>query len=184
MESEDINNQFNDELQRQIDGTLPKGHIYRLGNPGDILQKAGIPDLPIELNATTLTQKADPNYKNSHPFELSEIKGLPNAIQDPIMIFDSKTRANSKVILTELQSKGVNFIVAMEMNHKKGSDRTGVIEINSIRSLYPKDKINDILQWEKDGLLKYANKEKAPTFMKELRSNSAEVVHKSRSLYQ
>ena len=178
-----MNDRFNYELKQQIEGTLPKGHIYQLGKPGQVLQNAGIPDLPIELNAATLAKKSDPNYKNSHPFELSEIKDLPNAIQDPIMIFDSKTRKDSKVILTELQSEGINFIVAMEINHKKGSDRTGVIEINSIRSLYPKDKVKDILQWEKDGLLKYANKEKAPAFMKELRSNSAEVVHRSQSLY-
>jgi len=167
---EAINEYFNEELERQVAGTLPKDHVYRLGNPREVLQKAGIPDLPIEMNAATLAKKADPNYKNSHPFELSEIKGLPNAIQDPIMIFDSKTRKDSKVILTELKSKGVNFVVAMEMNHKVGSNRTGVIEINSIRSVYPKDQVKDIITWSRDGLLKYANKEKASVFMKELRS--------------
>ncbi|MCL1955684.1 MAG: hypothetical protein FWF63_00045 [Fibromonadales bacterium] len=165
-----MNERFNNELEAQINGDLPKGHIYQLGRPGDILRNAGIPDLPIEVNSATLTKKSDPNYKNSHPFELSEIKDLPNAIQDPIMVFDSKTRKGSKVILTELQSKGVNFVVAMEINHKKGSDRTGVIEINSIRSIYPKDQIKDIFTWSKEGLLKYANKEKASAFMKELRS--------------
>jgi len=170
MEPEKINNQFNGELQQQIAGDLLKGHIYRLGNPKDILQQAGIPDLPIELNAATLAEKSNPNYKNSHPFELLEIKDLPNAIQDPIMVFDSKTRKGSKVILTDLQSKGINFVVIIEINHKKGSNRTGVIEINSIRSLYPKDQINDIFVWEKEGLLKYVNKEKALAYTKELRS--------------
>jgi hypothetical protein len=163
-----MNERFNNELEAQINGDLPKGHIYQLGRPGDILRNAGIPDLPIEVNATTLTKKSDPNYKNSHPFELSEIKDLPNAIQDPIMVFDSKTKKGSKVILTELQSKGVNFVVAMEMNSKGRYNKN--IEINSIRSLYPKDQINDIFHWAESGLLKYVNKEKASAFMTQLRS--------------
>ncbi|MDR0515417.1 MAG: hypothetical protein LBH25_00020 [Fibromonadaceae bacterium] len=166
-----MNDRFNYELEQQIDGSLPKGHIYELGKPGQILRKAGVPDLPIELNAATLAKKSNPNYKNSHPFDLSEVKDLPQAIQDPIMIFDSKTRADSKVILTELKSNGVNFVVAMEMSRKKGS-----IEVNSIRSIYPKD---NIAHWIEDGLLKYENKEKASASMNERRSNSAEVTHEA-----
>jgi len=165
----------------QIDGTMPKGHIYRLGNPEGILQQVGIPDLPIELNAATLAEKSCPNYKNSHPFELSEIKDFPNAIQYPIMIFDSNTRERSKVILIELQSKGVNFVVAMEMNRKKGSNNN-VVEINSIRSIYPKIQILDaILNWHDNGLLLYVNEEKALAFASQLRSNSAEVVEKAKA---
>jgi len=36
------------------------------------------------------------------------------------------------------------------------------------RSLYPKDKVKDILQWKKDGLLKYANKESGRKIWKPL----------------
>jgi len=150
MEPKEINNRFNSELQQQIARGLPKGHIYRLGNPGDILQQVGIPD-------------------------------LPNAINDPIMIFDSKTRKRSKVILIELQSRGVNFVVAIEMNHKKGSNNN-VIEINSIRSVYPKNQLLDtILNWHNNGLLLYVNKKKALAFTSQLRSNSAEVVEKAKA---
>jgi len=181
MEPEEINNRFNSELQQHIARDLPKGHIYKLGNPKDILQQAGIPDLPIELNAATLAEKSGPSYKNSHPFELSEIKDLPNAIQDPIMVFDSKTRKRSKVILIELQSKGINFVVAIEMNYKKGSNNN-VVEINSIRSVYPKNQLLDtILNWHNNGLLLYVNKKKALAFTSQLRSNSAEVVEKTKA---
>jgi len=185
--SEEVNSRFNEDLQRQIAGTLlskEKPHYtYELGRPSEILRFAGIPDLPIELNAATLIQKSSPDYKNSHPFELSDIKDLPKAIQNPIMVFDSKTRADSIVILTELKSKRVNFVVAMEIYHKKGSNRTGVIETNSIRSLYPKDQINDILDWLKSGLLKYVDKEKASAFMKELRSQFPQKSFKNVEAY-
>jgi len=176
MEPEEINNRFNGELQRQIEGTLSKGHIYQLGRPMDILRNAGIPDLPIEVNADVLALKASPNY--GHPFELSEIKDLPNAMQDPIMVFDSKTRKESKVILIEQQSKGVNFVVAMEMNHKGKYNKN--IEINSIRSVYPKNRLLEaISNWCDSGLLRYVNEEKASALTTQLRSNSADVAVKA-----
>ena len=162
METEEINIRFNEDLRRQIDGTLPKGHIYKLGNPGRILKEAGIPDLPIELNAKTLETKASPNYKNTHPFDLSEVKDLPWAIQNPIMVFDSRTRTGSKVIITRLKSRGINFMAAVETNHKKGSDRVGITKINSVRSVYPKDRVGAVLDWVGDGLLIYAYTNEAP----------------------
>jgi len=176
--SEQVNRAFNDALQLQIDGKLSAGHIYNLGRPGMILRSAGIPDLEIEATAAMLFQKSDPAYRIPHPFDLSDLWNLPNAIQDPIMIFDSKTRADSKVILTELKSNGVNFVVALEMNHKKGANKN-TIEVNSVRSLYPKDHINDIFSWSKSGLLRYINKEKASTFMSQLRSQFAQKWSKS-----
>lgn len=48
----ETNKLFNFELQMQIEGILPKGHIYQLGKPGLILRSAGFPDLPIELSAS------------------------------------------------------------------------------------------------------------------------------------
>ena len=47
---EDSNRRFNAELQQQITGTLPKGHVYQLGRPGVILLSTGIPDFPSDSN--------------------------------------------------------------------------------------------------------------------------------------
>ena len=38
---EAVNTRFNDDLQRHIDGTLPKNHIYKLGNPGKNITLGG-----------------------------------------------------------------------------------------------------------------------------------------------
>lgn len=43
----DTNRRFNEELRQQIDGNLPKGHVYELGRPGRVLRSTGIPDLPM-----------------------------------------------------------------------------------------------------------------------------------------
>jgi hypothetical protein len=168
-EIERINSRFNEELHQQIDGNLlingKSFHIYELGKPSGILRSAGIEDLPIEVTAKTLAAKSSAGY--THPFELPELKDLPKAVQDPIMVFDSLTEDGSKVILTELKSKGYNFVVAMEVCRKVGFKKA--IEINSIRSVYPKDYLKDILKWAETGLLKYVNRKKATTFLTQLR---------------
>ena len=104
---EEVNERFNEDLQRQIDGSLPKGHVYKLGNPSRFLQAAGFPYLPIELRADKLATKASEKYKSNHPFNLTSVENLPQAIANPIAVFDSKTRIDAKVVLTELESNGV-----------------------------------------------------------------------------
>jgi hypothetical protein len=54
------------------------------------------------------------------------------------------------------------------------SNRTGIIDINSIRSVYPKDQSEDILSWINSGLLRYVDKKKALTFIQELHSQFAQ----------
>lgn len=157
---EEVNERFNEDLQRQIDGSLPKGHVYKLGNPSRFLQAAGFPDLPIELRADKLATKASEKYKSNHPFNLTSVENLPQAIANPIAVFDSKTRIDAKVVLTELESNGDNFVVAIQVNRKVGN-----IEINSVRSIYPKDYVKDIYSWINDGLLKWVDKKKATDFI-------------------
>lgn len=173
-----INDRFNKELQQQIEGTLPKGHVYYLGNPNNILRCAGIPDLSIELAASKLSLKASKTYESNHPFELSAVMNLPSAIQNPIAVFDSKTRAGSKVIMTELtNSEGNHFIIAMQTNIPKNRYGTRTIQINDIRSVYPKDNIRDIVNWINRGdLLKWVDKTKLGNWLAQQRSNSAEVA--------
>ncbi len=123
-----INERFNAELQQQINGTLPKGHIYKLGMPSKVLQSAGLPNLPIELAASRLSDKS---MQENHPFELSEIEGLVDGVQNPLAVFRSATHVGSFVVLTEIQHKGKNYVVAIETNRKQGR-----IEINSVRSIH------------------------------------------------
>lgn len=155
---DEVNQKFNEELQQQIDGTLSKGHVYYLGRPGEVLLSVGIPDLPMELRADKLALKASEEYKSDHPFDLLEVANLPEAIAAPIAIFDSNSKAGSKVILIGLEDKkGNNFIVAMNTNVPRGWKR---IQVNSIVSIYPKDQVRDIIHWVNRGdRMKYANKE-------------------------
>ena len=163
---EQTNDRFNDELSRQIDGTLPKGHIYDLGMPSDTLLNAGLPNLPIEMAASRLSDKS---MQENHPFDLSEIRNLPKAIQSPMAIFRSATHLGSFVVMTEIEHHGRNFVVAIQANRRKGR-----IEVNDIRSVYPKNN-NQIANWVTEGLLEYVDKKRMVEWLSKQRSNSAEV---------
>ena len=130
---ESINEQFNEELQQQIDGTLPKGHIYQLGNPGNVLLGTGVPNLPIQLNSTRLIDKAT---RFGHNYGLEEIKDLVVALQSPIAVFAYGDKSKGQNIIVELSSNDKNFVVGMSLNPTVGGK---TLEINSIRNVFPKD---------------------------------------------
>ena len=158
--AEPVNVQFDRDLQRQIDGTLPTGHIYILGRPGAVLLAAGLDDLPIELASSVLDAKSDKNYRRPHPFDLSDIRGLPAAINSPIAVFKSTKNDGAKVILTDLKHGNHNFVAVVRIRKGKGRINT---EVNNIVSLYPKDNVTDMLTWFKSGnrLIAWADKKKA-----------------------
>lgn len=178
---EEVNEKFNNELQQQIDGTLPEGHIYQLGMPSPKLLAAEIDNLPIELPAWNLLVKSKKDYKSQHPYNLSDVKDLVRSVHNPIAVFDSEEQNGKKVILTELKDKkNRNFIAVLDIRRRGGRN---YVEINSVISLYPKDSAIRIAKWfdsEKAGLtakgeaplLKWADKNKTLIW---LSSHSSDV---------
>ena len=166
--TDDINDRFNEELQQQIDGTLPKGHVYSLGMPNDILRSAGFPNVPIELSASHLEKKS---IAAQHPFELKEIKSLVKALQDPMAVFAYGDKEKSQNVIVEIQHEGKNFVVGIHFNRKRGS-----AEISSIRGLYPKDNA-EWLNWISQGKLLYVNKEKIQILIDQQRRNLTDVEY-------
>ena len=164
---EEMNARFNEELQQQIDGTLPQGHIYQLGMASAVLQSAGLPNLPIELSASRLKDKSK---QEEHPFELSEMRGLVDSVQNPLAVFRSATHIGSFVVLTEIEHQGKNFVVAIQANRRQGR-----IEINSIRSVHYRNKNTHIANWITEGLLEYADKKRMAEWLSKQRYNSADV---------
>ncbi|WP_287441613.1 hypothetical protein, partial [Porphyromonas sp.] len=180
--SDAINARFNEELKEQLEGTLPKGHIYSLGMPSNALRSAGVPNLPIELTARRLATKASQEYHSEHPFELSDIQNLPKAIAHPIAVFDSSTREDSTVVLTELQdSRGVNFVVALRVVRSSVS-RSLEIDVNGIRSIYPKDRVTSILKWITSGKMLWVDKKKALSWITRQLSNAGYDSNATESL--
>ena len=167
-ELERVNSRFNSELQQQIDGTLPDGHIYRLGMPGTILRSTGVPVLPIQLNAARLKFKAT---AARHDFELSELKSIVCSLQNPIAVFSYGDSTKAQNIILEISHEGKNFVVGMAL---RPSVKGQVLEINSVRTVYPKDN-HEWLKWVTDGKLLYVDKEKIQPILTQQRMNLADV---------
>ena len=148
---EEVNRKFNNDLDRQIAGTLPKGYIHQLGTPGDILLSTGVPNLPIELSATRLEKKSK---QEIHPFDIADLKNLPKELQRPIAVFSYGNPQKAQNIIIEIQSKGKNYLVELSLNYNRNG-----LDVNSIRGLFPKD-LHEWLTWIQDGKTLYLNKER------------------------
>ena len=164
----DANERFNRELQQQIDGTLPKGHIYQLGMPSAVLQSTGVPNLPVQLNSTKLQEKAT-SY--GHDYNLEEIKDLVKALNNPMAVFAYGNKTKAQNIVVEIQSNGKNFVVGLALRPVVGGK---ALEINSIRNVFPKDNA-EWLNWISQGKALYLDKEKIQTLISQQRTNLADV---------
>ena len=166
QELQEVNARFNEELQAQIDGTLPKGHVYSLGMPSDILRSAGIPNLPIELTASRVSLKSG---QEKHPFPIKILSNLPQMLQKPIAVFHYGDKAMN--VIVEIEYEGRDLLVGLVLNQ----DRNG-IEVNDVRGLFPKDTAK-WLNWITQGKAIYLNKEIIQTKITQQRTNLAEVGH-------
>jgi hypothetical protein len=173
-----INEQFNKMLDKQIKGELSNKYVYELGKPENILLSAGFPNKKIQIAAQTLSLKSSKKYKNNHPFDLRDVRNLPFALNHPIFIFNSKTQPTSKVVITDLKSNNVNLLIALQIDFK---EKDAIVI--SIRSIYPKESQQSILNWVNEGLLVWRDKKKALKFSSKLQSNSADVRENTSALF-
>ena len=162
------NDRFNEELEMQVKGELEEGHVYKLGMPSGILLSTGVPNLPIQMSAQRLEDKAT---KFGHNFDIAEVKDLVNAIQKPIAIFEYGDRNKSQNLIVEIQKDGKNFIIGLSLNPVvKGK----ALEINSVRNVFPKDNA-EWLNWISQNKLLYADKEKIQALIDKQQTNLADV---------
>ena len=163
---DDVNERFNRELKMQVEGTLPAGHVYYLGMPSDALLSTDFPNVPIELSASHLKDKANTAH---HPFDISEMKGLVKALQSPMAVFVYGDKDKSQNVIVEIEHDGKQFVVGIHFNQK----RHGAI-VSDIRGLYPKDNA-EWLNWITQGKMLYRDKKKIQALINKQRRTLAEV---------
>lgn len=168
QKQDEINERFNKELEQQISGNLPDGHIYRLGKPGNILRSTGVPNLPIQMSAKRLMEKAT---KYGHDFDLAEVHNLVNELQTPMAVFSYGDKDKMQNIIIGIESNGNHFIVGLSLNPViKGKK----LEINSIRNVFPKQNA-EWLNWISQGKLLFVDKEKVQALITKQRTILADV---------
>ena len=127
---ENFNRQFNEDLQDFIDGKLPAGHIFDLGDTSELMGKVGLAGWPIEMKAERLNNK---KQQENHPYPAETVKDLVDGINNPLGVFRSISHPNCFVILTDIKHDDMNFVVIIRPFTKKGGN------VYDVRSLYPKN---------------------------------------------
>lgn len=150
---DNVNRRFNADLGRLTEENKDNV-VLSLGRPSAVLLSAGVEDKPMKLYGNKVIKKM-----KKHGFALSELQGLPRAVADPIAVFDNYQLDGNRTVLTELQSKGKNIMVAVTLG-KDGVD----VDFNIVSSVFGKGE-NNIVDWLNKGYARYINKEKALNYL-------------------
>lgn len=138
-------------FSKQVDDVLSgadteNSHLRLMEKTPELLQDAGLPDLPILMTANhlkSITGKGDRG--NQHTLSITTVKNLPQYLADPVMIMDSLTRDDSVVILVEERDQNGNPVVCAVKLDGKGRWENIDISANVLTSAYGKDNFQSFI---------------------------------------
>ncbi len=148
-----LNDRFNEKL-----GTLSEenadSQVFDLGSPSPVLLAAGVQNKPLKLYGNKIIKKA-----KEHGYSITELRNLPEAVANPIAVFNNYQQDGSRSILTELKTADGNFLVTLTIG-KGGVD----IDFNIISSVFGKAE-SSVVNWIEKGYATYLNKEKTLEYL-------------------
>ena len=150
---QEVNKRFNEELSGLTEENADKVMLM-LGSPSIVLRAAGVIDKPMKLYGAKVIKKM-----KKHGFALAELQNLPEAVANPIAVFNNYNKPTNRAILTELRTDKGNFLVTVDIG--KGEKD---IDFNIVSSVFGKSD-NKIVNWINKGFATYINKEKALSYL-------------------
>ena len=153
---EEINKRFNEELDSFARGEMRSSDKFHLGEPNEILRACGL-----NAGGITMTQSVLQTHLKKHGLTTQEIKDLPKAIQNPIMVYEWGTKAKNTVVITSIERGNERITISIRLN-KNGKG----LEVNEISSVHGKsvERLMNEITTEKSDFgkenLKYVDKEK------------------------
>lgn len=147
----------NDRFNAELDAFKAGQNIseLHLGIPSPLLRACGVSASEIFITAKTLR-----DHLKKHNLTEDEIKNLPIAINDPIMVYEWGEKAKSKIIITQIPRGEQRITVAIKM--ERGGGRLSVNELASVHGKDVERLMNEMLTTKSDfgkDNLKYVNKE-------------------------
>ena len=150
-----------EEWGRQVDAFHPhegtggrQPRLMAVCRTPDVLQKLGAPDLPMTMTADNLGKVLSDKVDHGLPKEL--VKQLPQALAEPIMVFESASQADSFVVLTELKHEGRSVMAAVHLDTEKQR-----VRVNDIASAYKRSNEAWYARQIEEGRLLYQDKKKS-----------------------
>ena len=136
-----INNRFYNQLDNW-DGKT-EGFSFVLGNTSEALLSAGIPKKQIKLDASKLKKTIEKHTGMT----IEVFKQLPQLLENPIVVIDSKQDSNSKIIMGDLydaNGKVVTAVLKLNPSSRKGN----ILDIIKVSSAEGRSHINSLFQYD------------------------------------
>ena len=146
----------NDRFNEQLDGLTEENAdsvMLSLGRPSAVLRAAGVEDKPMKLYGNKVMKKM-----RKHGFTLAELHDLPQAVANPIAVFNNYQKDGNRSILTELRTSNGNFLVTIDLGKDADAD------FNIITSVFGKGDKN-VIDWINKGYATYVDKKKTLDYL-------------------
>lgn len=124
----EANERYNTQLDLFTEGKLPSGDKIDLGYPGATLLACGIRNAYM-----TIAQRVLKDHMEKHGLTADDIRNLPAALENPIMVYEWGDKVRSTVVITEIPRGNERIAVAIRLK----SGRNG-IAVNAIASVHGK----------------------------------------------
>lgn len=139
---------FSEQVDDVLNGADTSNSHLKVMDTPQLLQKAGLPNLPILITAKhikTITSYSGDSEANYHGLDAEIVKKLPEYISSPVMIADSLTRDDSIVIITEALDSNNNPVIAAIMLNGTGRLDNKFIDANIMTSAYGKNNFQSFI---------------------------------------
>lgn len=120
---------WNKRIDEWIESGSAGDALIRIGSTPPALQLAGAAELTMVVPPSLLDKAT-----TVHNVPIEALRALPDSLADPIAVFQSRTHAESLVVLTEFLEDNKPVIIAVSLDAKEGRE----LEVNKVASLYGK----------------------------------------------
>lgn len=193
-ELSDVGISFDKQVDMVLSGTYDRYNDLKVCDTPKILQDVGCDELPMLYSQSHLKRAIEEkdNYRHTHGLKVEQIKKMPQLLADPVMVYDSLSRDDSIVVLTdEIDDNNLPIVISIKLNGK-GMFELTQLDSNYVTSMYGRNNFEIHLDRliQKDKIL-FANKEKSQELLRVLSLqwsqgvsslNFDSIIHQSRNI--
>lgn len=133
-------------------GTWDMSKPVAVGDTPEAWLLAGADPLPITM-APGMVRKVT---QTEHDLPVAIVRNVAHEMSDPVFVFQSAMEPDGITVFLDSKHKGQNIMLAVHLNRREGRH-----EINKIASIYQRNNPGNLVQWMRDGLLRYINTQKS-----------------------
>lgn len=157
----EANERYNTQLDLFTEGKLPSGDKIDLGYPGATLLACGIRNAYM-----TIAQRVLKDHMEKHGLTADDIRNLPVALENPIMVYEWGNKVKTTIVITEIPRETERIAVALRFRQTVDG-----IKINKVVSVHgksidrlPTDMNTPLTDFGAENL-KWVDKEKASDWL-------------------